>query len=89
LRREKELALGAFYRRIATQFGKAKAATATAHKIALLFYNTLRYGTAYKEPGTDYYEERCRRRTINNLHRCDSALGFSLVTSEPAVEGVS
>jgi len=32
-------ALGAFYRRLAARIGKAKAATATARKIAVLFYN--------------------------------------------------
>ena len=82
-------ALGAFYRRLAARIGKAKAVTATARKIAVLFYNTLRHGTAYKDPGADYYEERFRRRTIDNLRRRASALGFNLVTLEPAVEGVS
>ena len=82
-------ALGAFHRRLAARIGKAKAVTATARKIAVLFYNTLRHGTAYKDPGADYYEERFRRRTIDNLRRRASALGFNLVTSEPAVGGVS
>ena len=81
--------LGAVYRRIAALIGKAKPVAAAARKIAVLFYNTLRYGTAYKDPGADYYKERFSRRTIDNLRRCASAPGFSLVTSEPAVEGVS
>jgi len=37
-------ALGAFYRRLAARIGKAKAVTATARKLAVLFYNPLRYG---------------------------------------------
>lgn len=37
-------ALGAFYRRLAGRIGNAKAVTATARKIAVLFYNTMRYG---------------------------------------------
>ena len=82
-------ALGAFYRRLAARIGKAKAVTATARKIAVLFYNTLRHGAAYKDPGADYYEERFRRRTIDNLRRRAGALGFSLIASEPAVDGVS
>lgn len=82
-------ALGAFYRRLAARIGKAKAVTATARKIAVLFYNTLRHGAAYKDPGADYYEERFRRRTIDNLRRRAGALGFSLIASEPAVVGVS
>ncbi len=48
-------ALGAFFRRVAARAGKAKAVTATARKIAVLFYNTLRYGTAYVDPGANYY----------------------------------
>ena len=39
-----DTALGAFYRRLSARIGKAKAITATARKIAVLFYNTLRHG---------------------------------------------
>ena len=48
-------ALGAFFRRLAARAGKAKAVTATARKIAVLFYNTLRHGAAYVDPGANYY----------------------------------
>jgi transposase len=72
-------ALGAFFRRLAARIGKAKAVTATARKLAVLFYNTLRHGTAYVDPGANYYEERYRQRTITNLRRRADALGFALV----------
>jgi transposase len=72
-------ALGAFFRRLAVRTGKAKAVTATARKIAVLLYNTLRHGMAYVDPGADYYEQRYRQRTIDNLRRRADALGFSLV----------
>src|SRR5271166_669087 len=39
-----QTALGAFYRRLSARVGKAKAVTATARKIATLFYNALRHG---------------------------------------------
>ena len=84
-----QTALGAFFRRLAARAGKAKAVTATARKIAVLFYKTLRYGAPYKDPGADYYEERFRRRTLENLRRRADALGFKLVQSESTVEGVS
>jgi len=74
-----DTALGAFFRRLAVRAGKAKAVTATARKIAVLIYNTLRHGMAYVDPGADYYEERYRKRTIDNLRRRADALGFSLV----------
>ena len=77
-------ALGAFFRRLASRVGKAKAVTATARKLATLLYNTVRYGKAYVDPGTFYYEERYRQRTLNNLRRRAGALGFTLV--EGAVE---
>ena len=46
-----DTALGAFYRRLSARVGKAKAITATARKIAVLFYNTLRHGMSYTDPG--------------------------------------
>lgn len=81
-------ALGAFFRRLAARAGKSKAVTATARKIAVLFYNTLRHGAAYVDPGANYYEERYRRRTIENLRRRADALGFSLIEAT-ATEGAS
>jgi transposase len=75
-------ALGAFFRRLAARAGKAKAITATARKIAVLFYNTLRHGTAYVDPGANYYEERYRKRTIENLRRRAEALGMTLIDAE-------
>ena len=64
-----ETAVGAFYRRLAARVGKAKAVTATARKIAVLFYNTLRHGMDYADPGASYYEDRYRRRVLTNLQR--------------------
>ena len=36
-----QCALGAYYRRMAARLGKGKAITATAHKLAHLFYSLL------------------------------------------------
>jgi transposase len=73
-----DTALGAFYRRLSARAGKAKAVTATARKIAVLFYNSLRYGMKYHDPGATQYEERYRTRVIGNLQRRAKALGFTL-----------
>jgi len=73
-----DTALGAFYRRLSSRVGKAKAVTATARKIAVLFYNTLRYGMEYVDPGAQYYEERYRQRVLNNLTRRAESLGYTL-----------
>ena len=73
-----QTALGAFYRRLSARVGKAKAVTATARKIAALFYNTLRHGMAYADPGASYYEERYRVRVLANLKRRAKSLGYVL-----------
>jgi hypothetical protein len=39
-----DAALGAFYRRLFARIGKVKAITATARKIAVLFYNAMHHG---------------------------------------------
>lgn len=72
-------AIGAFYRRLAARVGKAKAVTATARKLAVLFYNALRFGLTYADPGAEYYEERYRQRVLHNLHRRARQLGYTLV----------
>jgi transposase len=86
-----ETALGAFYRRLSGRVGKAKAVTATARKIAVLFYNALRHGMAYADPGASYYEERYKQRVLANLRRRAKSLGYVLqVTgSTPPVAEVS
>src|SRR6476660_7864559 len=73
-----DTALGAFYRRLSSRAGKAKAVTATARKIAVLFYNTLRHGMSYRDPGADHYEQQYRNRVLANLQRRAKSLGFVL-----------
>jgi len=81
-----ETALGAFYRRLAARIGKAKAVTATARKIAVLFYRAMRFGMRYEDPGADQYEQRYRDRVVKQLERRAAHFGFSL---QPAAAGVS
>ena len=73
-----DTALGAFYRRLSARVGKAKAVTATARKLAVLFYNTLRHGMIYADPGASHYEERYRARVLTNLRRRAKSLGYVL-----------
>jgi transposase len=79
-----QTALGAFYRRLSARIGKAKAVTATARKIAVLFYNALRHGMDYSDPGISYYEERYRARVLVNLRRRAKNLGFVLQEASSA-----
>lgn len=87
-----ETALGAFYRRLGARIGKAKAITATARKIAVLFYNAVRFRTHYLDPGVSEYEWRHRTRVVRGLERRARTLGFQLVPTEgtaPPEVGVS
>jgi hypothetical protein len=86
-----DTALGAFYRRLSARVGKAKAITATARKIAVLFYNTLRHGMSYVDPGATYYEDRYKQRVLTNLQRRAKSLGFVLrkVAQDAEQPGVS
>lgn len=81
-------ALGAFYRRLSARAGKAKAVTATARKLAVLFYNALRFGMAYVDPGENNYEQNYQERALYQLRRRAKQMGFKLV-DENATVGVS
>jgi hypothetical protein len=70
--------LGAFYRRLSARIGKQKAVTATARKIAVLFYNTIRHGMTYQDQGAAAYDERHRKRVLLNLQRRARTMGFAL-----------
>lgn len=83
-----DTALGAFYRRLSSRVGKQKAVTATARKIAVLFYNTLRFGMRYRDPGAAAYDERHRTRVLANLQRRAKTFGYELVHM-PEAESVS
>jgi hypothetical protein len=71
--------LGAFYRRKRSQKGPASAVTATAHKIARLYYSLVKNGTEYQEQGARAYEERERERIVSSLKKRARAFGFELV----------
>ena len=77
-----QTALGAFYRRLAVRIGKPKAITATARKIAILVYRTLRGTLAYHDPGAHTYNARQRTRLLRRLRTQADTLGFTLVNRE-------
>jgi transposase len=81
-----QTALGAFYRRMKARLGAPKAITATAHKLAKIFYNMLRYGRKYVDRGVQYYEEQYRQRVIANLKRRAKEVGFCVISTEALQE---
>ena len=76
-------ALGAFLRRKAAHLGMPKAITATAYKVARILYATLTSGTAFVDPGQDYYERAYAARVVRRLSRRASELGYQLVKHDP------
>jgi len=74
-----QTALGAFFRRIKSRAGGPYAVTATAHKIARIYYAMLTQGTSYVELGQQAYEKRYKERRIDQLKVQAKSLGFQLV----------
>lgn len=75
-------ALGAFYRRIRVRVGPAEAVTATARKLAVLYYTLLKYGSAYFEIGQTAYEQKYQQRRLHSIQKQALDLGYQLI---PAV----
>lgn len=87
-----QTALGAFYRRLAYRIGRAKAVTATARKLAVLVYRTLKGGFLYDDPGAAAYDKHYRDHAVRRLRQRAEFLGFALVsrqTGEVLEAGVS
>lgn len=77
-----DTALGAFYRRLAYRVGKAKAITATARKLAILVYHTLKDGRLYQDPGAAAYDAQHRARVLRRLRERAANLGYCLLDRE-------
>jgi len=78
LGRSKYLAISGFYRRIKAKHGAQVANIACARKIAVLFYNALRYGLKYVEQGLEQYEKQYKERTLKGLRKAAARLGYAL-----------
>jgi transposase len=71
-------ALGAFYRRIRARSGGSEAVTATAHKIARIYYSLLKHGTAFVDQGAAAYEQQFQERRLKALRKQAVSLGYQL-----------
>ncbi len=72
-------ALGAFYRRMRSKLGAPKAITATAHKLARLFYSMLKSKKPFEDIGQDAYDRLYNQRRIKGLAKAAEQLGLRLV----------
>lgn len=74
-----ESELGAYYRRMQARKGPGAAITATAHKMARLYYSLVKNGQEYDEERMKADEERKRERMVTNLRKRAKGLGYELV----------
>jgi transposase len=72
-------ALGDYYRKMRARLGPAAANTATAHKLARIFYHLLTTGESYDESVFAKEQERQRQHRERRLRKEAIALGFQLV----------
>jgi transposase len=71
--------LGAFFRRMRSKLGPAKATTATAHKLAKIIYHMLKEQTPYRERSAEHYLQKDHERKMRQLRQQAKHLGFALV----------
>ena len=72
-------------RRQRSRLGAPKAITATAHKLARIIYNLMRFGLVYMRREESAYAEQVRTRLEKQLHRRAKELGFEVLRIEPLV----
>jgi len=70
---------GVFYRRIRKRRGAPKAVTATAHKLARIFYHMWTTGEAYQQMDAEAYEQKHKERILNNMKKTAKRMGFNVV----------
>lgn len=71
--------LGSFYRRLKSRLGAPKAITATAHKLARIFYSLWKDPQRFDLDRLALHEHQNTLRTINYLRKKAASLGFDLV----------
>lgn len=74
-----ESELGAYYRRMQARKGPGAAITATAHKLARLYYSLVKNGEEYDEGRARADHARQRERMVTNLRKRAKGLGYELV----------
>jgi hypothetical protein len=75
----KHLAIGSFYRRIRSKRGPKIAIMATARKLAVQYYNVLKYGIHFVEQGIKEYEEKQKIEFEQFLIKKAQEIGYQLV----------
>lgn len=74
--------LAMFYHRIKSRCGAAKAITATARKIAVIFYKLLKEKTTFNPLSAEQYMETFKEQQIKKIKKQAERLGLFLVPNE-------
>jgi transposase len=75
--------LGSYIRRQRSRLGATKAITATAHKLARIIYNMMRYGIAFAKQAEEAYAQQVHQRLEKQLRRRAREMGYELKAIEP------
>jgi hypothetical protein len=75
--------LGAYMRRQRGRLGKPQGITATAHKLARILYNLMRYGVAYMQQTEADHAQQVHERQEKQLRRRAKELGYELTPITP------
>ena len=81
-----QTAIAGFYKRVKDRLGAPKAITATARKLACMFYRLLKYGQDYVDHGIESYEKKYKETMVINLQKQATRLGFEVTKIEPLSE---
>lgn len=71
-------AIGGFFRRLKSRLGAPKAITATAHKLARIFYQFWTTRQSYQDSGAAAYEAQYHQRNLKYLQKQTASLGLQL-----------
>jgi len=78
--------MGTYYRRMRARLGPAQANTATAHKLARIFYRLWKEPDTYDPTQLEHHEQQNTQRTINYLRKKARDFGFDLVPQAVAAQ---
>jgi len=82
--RTKDTYLSAQYHRLAPRRGAKKAVVAVGHTILVIAYHLLKEGTAYRELGGRYFDERDREAVQRRLVQRLQGLGYQVILQPTA-----
>jgi transposase len=81
--------LRAFFHRLKSRRGWAKAIVATSHKLLIIVFQVLKTNTPYRELGDDYFDRRNPARSVRKLVERLEALGHKVQLSPMEVKCLS